>query len=42
MHEALGEDNAEIVEKAMACIENGNVEELGHLMTVAQQNLTER
>ena len=38
MHEALGEDNAEIVEKAMACIENGNVEELGHLMTVAQQN----
>ncbi|MFQ6880056.1 MAG: sugar phosphate nucleotidyltransferase [Oscillospiraceae bacterium] len=38
VHEALGEDNAEIVEKAMTCIENGDVEELGHLMTVAQQN----
>ncbi len=38
VQEALGEDNAQIIQEAMTYIENGQVEELGQLMVRAQEN----
>lgn len=42
VQEALGKDNKMFVEEAVTCIESGNAEELGRLMTRFQKNFDDK